>query len=415
MSLPVAPRRHRILHLLPDLSRRGEQLVVRQYLAHRDETAFDTGVAFCSAPTDLLDDFAATGVRLHPLHRPGHERLRLLGDLVRLIRNDRIDLLHLHGPDDVPGCLAAALTGVPVVGHLRWTEPSTSDDPGEPGAQPRRARARRRAGGRSRLEQRTVAAYLVDSPALATRWRGRVGAPVFTVRRGVPHPSGYEADPLRPPTAPLATGSGPLVVSVDRLADDVEPERLVALLPGILRAHPTARLVLTGDAVRQSRCADRARRLGVGDALVLFGPDVDEDALLARADVCVAASPPGSSGHTVLRALAAGVPTVTSRITALDGVVQDGVNAVVVPSGDHEGLITAVADLLDRPAHAARLGDQARRLVSERCPPERTARSYEQVYRHVLRPEVPAAAPDTPAPTPVAPDPLVATRSLLKG
>lgn len=154
MSSRLAPQRPRLLHTFTDLAPAAGQAMTRHYLAHRDERSFDVRIVFVGPPTELFDELARTGVRLHGLSHPPGERRALLGELVRLIRASDVDLLHVHGPlDRRLAVAAAALTRTPVLCHLH--------------ADTEAGRSTSAVG--ARLERRVVAEYLLDEADAARR------------------------------------------------------------------------------------------------------------------------------------------------------------------------------------------------------------------------------------------------------
>ena len=66
---------------------------------------------------------------------------------------------------------------------------------------------------------------------------------------------------------------------------------------------------------------------------------------------------------TLLEAMAMGKPVIVSANRAHRELVEDGVDAVLVPPGDADALRTAIRELLDNPAERRRLGTAARAKV----------------------------------------------------
>src|SRR5262245_13368528 len=100
---------------------------------------------------------------------------------------------------------------------------------------------------------------------------------------------------------------------------------------------------------------------------------------------------------SLLEALGAGVPAVTTPVGAIPDVVVDGVTGCLVAPGDQAGLKRALVKLLlDRP-YAARLGDAARRSAQARFGASRVIPLLESLYEaaglRVLREEKPTVSP----------------------
>src|SRR4051794_9060320 len=180
-------KRPRILVTLPDLFLGGGQRIVLNHLEHRDRRAFDVRVlTLRPTPDDLADEFAAADVPVTCLHREVTD-LTGVRQLVALLRRDRIDLVHSHGPADTRLALfASALSGVPLLFHLHseWSHRGRRQ-PARPGwFRDRSASVKGRL--RDALEDRAVREYMADSTPVAAAFRRRVNRPVYAMAQSVP-------------------------------------------------------------------------------------------------------------------------------------------------------------------------------------------------------------------------------------
>jgi glycosyltransferase involved in cell wall biosynthesis len=124
---------------------------------------------------------------------------------------------------------------------------------------------------------------------------------------------------LRPPAAGDRTGdrTDPEVLVVSRL----EPYKRVDAAIGALALLPApVRLRVVGDGPQQADLERLAADLGVGDRVTFTAPglsEVDLHTVYGQAAVVVNLSAAEAFSYTVLEALAAGTPVVTSGDTAL--------------------------------------------------------------------------------------------------
>jgi hypothetical protein len=91
--------------------------------------------------------------------------------------------------------------------------------------------------------------------------------------------------------------------------------------------------------------------------------------LLRRAAVYVMplrADAPSAGQVRLMAATDAGAPVIATRVATLEGYVEDGVNAVLVPPGDPERLATAIERLLASPSERQRLAEAARERARRR-------------------------------------------------
>lgn len=125
----------------------------------------------------------------------------------------------------------------------------------------------------------------------------------------------------------------------------------------IRRAHPSARLLLTGPPHPSlAGVMGRFRDLPIEWSPPLPHPQLAER--LRGADVFVLPSLEDGFARTVAEALACGLPVVTTPNTGASDLIQPGVNGEVVPIRDAEAIAGAVLMLADR-------------VISRREPPPR--------------------------------------------
>jgi glycosyltransferase involved in cell wall biosynthesis len=70
-------------------------------------------------------------------------------------------------------------------------------------------------------------------------------------------------------------------------------------------------------------------------------------------------------GKVLLEAAAAGAPVVSTTVTGVVDIVQDGLTGILVPPGDAPALARAVGRLLDEPETAARMARAAQSMIRE--------------------------------------------------
>ena len=197
-------------------------------------------------------------------------------------------------------------------------------------------------------------------------------------------PEGVNLETCRPDPAvrasPLAL-PGFTVSPQDKLvtyvARDLEPYRgfhiMMRALPALLRERPDCKVVLVGaDGVSYgARLLDSTWRAWlsaeIGPAMDLarvhFPGRLDYDSyvrLLQRSDAHVYLTYPFVASWSLREALACGCAIVASDTAPVHEFVQDGVTGLLTPFHDPAALAQRVLHLLDDPAMAARLGEEAR-------------------------------------------------------
>jgi glycosyltransferase involved in cell wall biosynthesis len=131
---------------------------------------------------------------------------------------------------------------------------------------------------------------------------------------------------------------------------------------------PRLRLLLVGDdpfGDGRVRMEALAGELGLGGACVFAGIRRDVAALLGASDVFTMASLWEGLGLVFLEAMAAGLPVLSTRVSAIPEVVVDGATGRLVPAGEVEPLAAALLELARDPALRARMGESGRARVRE--------------------------------------------------
>ncbi len=162
---------------------------------------------------------------------------------------------------------------------------------------------------------------------------------------------------------------------------------LLRVFKQVAEQMPEARLVLIGD---MSQSPDDlpalARDAGIAERVILHGAVQHADLPLyyALGSVYVHSSAYEGMGRVLAEASAAGLPLVAMNVTAVDELIEDGVNGYLVPDGDIEAMAARIVALLRDPAQARQLGATAQRLAFERYAADRYAESWVAVWRRAV-------------------------------
>ena len=177
-------------------------------------------------------------------------------------------------------------------------------------------------------------------------------------------------------SAPRADGR-PTVLCVARMYPRKNLAALVRAAAALRERVPDVRLSLVGDGPERGRLEALVRKLELGDHVTLagqvpFGTLVEE---YAGCDVFCLPSLQEGFGLVFLEAMAAGKPVVGCSGTAVEELVTDGVNGLLVPPGDEAALDGALHRLLTDEAARRAMGE-ANRAEVERFAPETIARRF---------------------------------------
>jgi glycosyltransferase involved in cell wall biosynthesis len=106
----------------------------------------------------------------------------------------------------------------------------------------------------------------------------------------------------------------------------------------------------------------------------------DADKLLCATDVFVSTSETESFGLSIVEAMAAGLPVVTTRTEGAQEVVEAGATGLLVPIGDIEQIAGSICGLLTDATERRKLGGQAAVRARERFSLGRMVDEIEKIY-----------------------------------
>jgi glycosyltransferase involved in cell wall biosynthesis len=171
------------------------------------------------------------------------------------------------------------------------------------------------------------------------------------------------------------------VARLDYLKDHATAVRTLAQ---VVALRPEARLVIVGEGPERSAIEGAVREHGLAAQVRFLGLRKDVARLLSGADLFLLTSISEGIPLTVIEAMAAGLPVVSTRVGGLPEVVVEGRTGLLAPAGDHAALGRAVCDLIGNPGlreEMGRLGRQrAEGLFSERL----MHTHYANLYREML-------------------------------
>ncbi len=355
-----------ILHLITRLDRGGSsdctllQAIGAARRGHRVLVA--SGPA--AVPTPVLEK-ARRQRRLRLLEIPALRRdpgvagdLRALLSILRLLREERPDVIHTHtSKAGALGRIAAFMAGRrrSVVhqphGHLFY---------GYYGAL---------GTALVTLAERLLAPLARVQIALSWRGaeehmsRGVGGAESWRVIR-----SGIDLRPFRRAAAGRAAArrrfgfaEGHLVIgSLCRLEAIKGVEDLARGFVLAARDRSRLRLLLGGDGPHRDRLLALARDSGLGDRILILSSWVEPAEVLPALDLFVLASRNEGMSRALVEAMASALPVIACAVGGVPEVLEEGRDGLLIPPGDPEAIALAIGRLADDDRQRSRIARYAR-------------------------------------------------------
>jgi L-malate glycosyltransferase len=193
----------------------------------------------------------------------------------------------------------------------------------------------------------------------------------------------------------------PLVGVVSRLTRLKGLENFLEAAAMVRSRVPAVRFLVVGETSPMDRAylgelQDYAVRCGVAEHVTFTGLRSDVPAMLRSFTVSVMPSLNEALSNVLLESMAAGAPTVATRVGGTPEALVDGVTGVLVPPADSAALADAIVHLLSNPQLAAHLGCAARARIADHFSVRRMVRATEDLYTDLLerkqRKHLPSAA-----------------------
>jgi glycosyltransferase involved in cell wall biosynthesis len=304
---------------------------------------------------------------------------RAIRALVRLIRRDRVSIVHTNTIHNLYGVTAARVAGVPHVWHFReivW-----------------------QSGALRRLElwmaRRWSARIIVTSNAIAAMYGGRERWPVQLVRV----PNGVETDRFSPGDgarvrAELGVSPAQVLVGIVCRLDPWKgvDDFLDAAAVVCARDDRAVFAVVGGPIIGQESyertLPEKARALGIGGRVRFtswrYGPSAMPDVHRALDVLVLASREPEPFGLVILEAMSTGKPVIATAHGGPLDIIEDGRTGDLVEPGNTHAMADAILALVNDPARRARVGALARERVLAHYTAEQYVAGVDAVYRELV-------------------------------
>jgi glycosyltransferase involved in cell wall biosynthesis len=343
----IAGSERYLLSILPALARRGVDV---SFLMVR-------GLEENQAHAQFMSELAKAGIRTHVIASRFTISPALIWELRNLIERERADVLHtnlIHS--DVYGALAKFVT----------------------------ARDVALVSGKHGYQDAFQAAHGFDAErlrwdgiALATRFAALKADHIFSISEGlarllidgalitkekmkvIPYGFDFDTEPSRGPEGTFRFGRKQ-IVCVSRLIAVKQLHVLINAMPRLRAKFPDLNLVLVGDGPLRQSLEDLARRNGVIDHVIFEGFRDNVLDYIRDSDIFALPSLAEGFGRVILEAWWNRKPVVCFDVPALNEIVKNNYDGLLVPKCDETAFADALERLLDDTEESARIGTNGR-------------------------------------------------------
>lgn len=318
---------------------------------------------FLAEGSETVDKFVRAGFKVWAFQRKGIRLLQSIMKMIRITRNEKFDLVHVHRNHDL-------LVGK-IVGYFS-------------GKLPLMLTQHCRLGKSSffliNLPDRIAAVSKYISDGITERFL-KLDGKISVVYNGI-DPADFEQ--LRDDfwyRWPELIGKGPLLGVVGYFYKN--QEELIGLLPLIRDEFPNVMLLIIGrDDSKKLFLEKKAEELGVAES-VFFAGSIPHDEMkhaLAGLDLNLSTFRREGFGLSVLEGLAAGTPFLGYRAGGYTELIEQGENGYLEDTGAE--LAQEIISLLKDNGRFLRMRERAKKSVADKFSANKMITKYENIYKN---------------------------------
>jgi glycosyltransferase involved in cell wall biosynthesis len=368
-------RRPRVLHLITSFEIGGTERQAVELLKRLDGERYDVRLAVLRNEGPFYSEIEARfpDVPEFPLTSfYDANAVKQLARLRRLMRREKIDILHAHDfYSSFIGGAAARLCGVRVIASQRHLKLSD----------------RRAHKWGTRLIHRLANRILVNSEAIREHIVNNERAQpdkIVVVKNGVA-PTTSSAKNRVELCRELGVDTRVTLVGMVARLQTVKGHRFfIEAAADILQRRPDAHFVLVGDGPLRTEIENQAAELGITDRVHLLGDRADVSRLVSAFDLLVLASLHEGLPNAVMEAMAAGVPVVATAVGGTRELITDGETGYLSPSANSAALAERILFALGDEVHRDEIISAARRKITSKFGIERMVESVEALYDELM-------------------------------
>lgn len=378
-SAPAVRPRRKVFYLVDSLEVGGTETQAVELALRMPASGYEITLGCLRAEGPLLARLQGTAVRLEEFHPQGgldspggvYQLARMTG----FLRRHAFDVVHTHDLwSNLLGVTAARFAGIPAIissqrdlSHFDWYKGM-------------RRTLLRKVQGMSQ-------AVLVNATPIRDGLleEGKLDPQKLRViHNGVDTDRFQHGRRDRDRFVP-GGDDGMFVVLVGNMHDDVKGHPwVIGAAPPVVREFPKTRFVFAGDGAFRPTLERQVADLGLQSNFVFLGRRTDIPDLLASCDIAVLPSRAEGLPNAVLEYMAAGLPTIVSRVGGNPELVQEGVTGMLVPPQDATALSDALLRLLRGPGLARQMAANGRRLATQDFSFDRLIREIDSLYTELL-------------------------------
>ncbi len=368
----------KVIHLISGGDTGGAKTHVHSLLQNLSQRIDVTMVCFMEGP--FSQEAREKGI--HTVVLTGHNPLRTLNTLRRMIREEGFELIHCHGArGNMMGALLRRSTGLPVVTTVH--SDYRLDYLGRPFS-------RITYGAINTLALRLLDYRIGVSDAMTDLLISRNFDPdrLFTIYNGLdftPRPPAMDRAAYLRSVGLEADGDCVIAGITARLNPVKDIATLIRGFALAWRECPQLRLMVAGDGEQMEQLKRLAQELGVARQVCFTGWIQDTDTFYHALDINTLTSLSETFPYSLTEGARARLPTVASRVGGVPYLIEHGVHGLLFEAGDAQGLARCLTALARDPELRSRLGERLYQRAKADYSLESTLERQLSIYQTILR------------------------------
>ena len=339
-----------------------------------DKERYDVRLVGLRKSDEACENLKRQGIEVVSLNK-GKFDFSTITEIVKIIRQQKVDILHLHGYGATNfGRIAAKLTKVKNIVHEHFVDPampmyqvpvdfvlSGFTDFGIANCE-------------------AVKDFMVEKRFLA---RGKVKV----VFNGAPL---QEFKPLDKRVVEaerrkwIIPEDHKVIATIGRIDEQKGNQYFIDAAAKIINKFDNVKFMIVGDGPLSDKHKRQCKRLGIEKDFIFTGYHSNVALILSLIDMLVIPSLWEGTTLTVFEAMSMQLPIISTNVDGLKEVLSDEKNALVVPPKDSERLARAIEELLADPPKSERLAIQGKK-DSSNYDIQKTVDQIQQIYYELMK------------------------------
>jgi glycosyltransferase involved in cell wall biosynthesis len=152
----------------------------------------------------------------------------------------------------------------------------------------------------------------------------------------------------------------------------------------VARKRKDITFLIVGEGEEKSRLQAIAHKMLLEERVIFLGNRTDIPEVLSATDIAVLCSFIEIFPVTVLEAMAAGLPVISTNVGSLSEIIRNGEEGILIPSEDTASLAKEIEGLADNREIRLGMGERARKRVLEKFSTERMLNQYAKLFEKAI-------------------------------